>query len=212
MSSYSLYIQINTRPYQYAQICCFQRNPGAGATEVMSLAWLLQPIASLGPNGPNAMISFGWQTTPCFIWGETGPLKPGITFGPSQVANVDINGTEYNKITLGYRGFYEFVGQDMGGEPGTLSIAESREIPANMLASVGIGMSGTGTFIAQATAGANLVFSGQPEYWLAAGNFSKGEVLAAGAISNSVQVVFPQGVFQMEATLNADSTWTLQYD
>lgn len=74
---------------------------------------------------------------------------------------------------------------------------------------VGIGMSGSPTFVVNAQPNMNLTFTPHPEYWIAFGNFNAGEVIDVQAISNAAKIDFPPGIVAMNVTLNQDNTWEI---
>jgi len=187
--------------YLSGNFCCFQQDPTITDPSIMSLAWFTKFA------NPNTAAAFDWSIDYSFVWGETGPLVPGVTFSASQ--NVPAGLTSNNRITLDYNGGYQFMDQTNGTPSGNLYIIEDGTIPSVNEASVGIGMSGTGTFVMQAAPNYNLTFSPHPEYWVAFGTYTTGEVLNIQSMNNPAEVSFPIGVYTMYATLNSDNSWTI---
>ncbi len=95
-----------------------------------------------------------------------------------------------------------------GPRGGSLYIMEDGRIPVGQ-ASVGIGMSGFGTFVAPAQPNMNLIFTPNPEYWITFGTYVQGEVVDITAVNNPAQIKFPLNVYSMTAILNPDNTWTI---
>ncbi|MFI5138274.1 MAG: hypothetical protein ACHQIM_10640 [Sphingobacteriales bacterium] len=199
MSTYSInFFNNSSMP---GSICVFQQSPDTSNPNVFALAWFAKFT------NPNTRLSFSWNLDYCFIWDETGQLVPGITFNASEVLPAGL--TDNNTVTLTKGdGAYQFVDQTTGGQPGSLTINCDVTIPPNQ-ASVGIGMSGAGTFAMQAAPNMAYLFTPQPQYWVAFGNFEQGQALDAGEITNSAQVAFPPNIYAMDVKLNMDNTWTI---
>ncbi|TWJ02381.1 hypothetical protein JN11_01353 [Mucilaginibacter frigoritolerans] len=179
----------------------FQKMPDQAGPNVFSLAWLAKFT------NPNTRLSFSWTLDHCFTWAETGQLVPGITFEASEVLPATLN--ENNTVTLTKSdGAHQFINQTSEGQPGSLTITADNTIPPNQT-SVGVGMSGSGTFAVQAAPNMNFVFTPHPQYWVAFGNFHQGQALQTSEITNTAQVVFPPNIYAMNVTLNRDNTWTI---
>jgi rhizosphere induced protein len=181
--------------------CVFQQDPDLGVSNVLSLAWFSKFAF------PSTTIKFSWTIDYNFVWSETGVLTPGVLFDASQTFNADLQNS--NQITLTYAGGYNFINQTRGPNPGILYIKEDSTIPPKQ-ASVGIGMSGFGTFVVQAQPNLNLNFSPHPRYYIAFGNFIQGEVLDISEMTNVAEVAFPTNVYSMTAILGADNAWTVK--
>lgn len=199
MAKYTLLVKNNST--LEGDICVYQTSPDINDPKVMSLAWFSEHAH------PTTNLKFDWNLDYCFIWDETGVLKPGITFEASQMWKANLAGN--NKVTLTYKnGAFTFSNQEAGPSDGILYIGEDRTIPIDT-ASVGIGMSGAGTFVSQASPNMNLSFTPHPVYWVTCGTFKQGQVLDTTEITNAAQVEFPPNVYTMLATLNPDNTWTV---
>jgi len=182
-------------------IMVFQQDENIGVDGVMSLAWFSKYVH------PSTFGYFDWTIDYNFVWAETGELKPGIRFQASQNPYADL--TSSNAIGLTFDGAYNFVNQGAGTPSGSLYIKEDGTVPLDQ-ASVGIGMSGAGTFVVQAQPNMNLTFTPHPEYWIAFGNYTKGDVLNVQEMTNAANVAFPPGIYVMNAILNADNSWTIE--
>ncbi|MDR3679741.1 MAG: hypothetical protein P4L41_07235 [Flavipsychrobacter sp.] len=182
--------------------CVFQQDNNIQGYDVFPLAWMTRICA------PNMRASFSWTLDYCFVWAETGRLMPGVVFNSSQILQADLN--NQNQVTFDYRnGTYTFSNLHQGGQSGTLTIQEASGIPMSGSASIGIGMSGTATFAAQAMPNMNQQFRPAPTYWMAFGQFTTGQVLDIHSMGNIVGISFPAGVYSMNVTLNPDNTWTI---
>jgi hypothetical protein len=178
--------------------CLFQGNAeqGGGA---LPLAWFARRLY------PNTRLRFEWRQEYCFVWGETGQLRPGVNFFAGQIVPADLS--TMNLIDLDYDGAFNFRDQ-MEGQPGNLLIRASNRIPVNQGA-VGIGMSGVGTSVASAQPNMFYNFTPRAQYRITFGNFQQGDVLDAESRENSAQIEFPSNVYIMAATLNPDNSWTI---
>jgi hypothetical protein len=191
-------------------MCMFQDDPDLGVVNPMSLAWLTKTAF------PSTTVVFQWTIDYSFVWSETGQLKPGAYFkaGQNWPADPSVVGVSNAKQAGNQIGFakpkptaYTFTSTaTKGAKIGNLYIAEDSTLPLQE-ASVGIGMSGSGTFAVQAQPNLPLTFTPHPVYYVAAGQFIKGEVLDIGAITNPAAIEYGPGVFDLTAQLNPDNTW-----
>jgi hypothetical protein len=189
----------------YVDLCVYQTQPDLGVANVMSLAWFAEPA------WPTTTVTFEWTIDYSFVWSQTGALVPGVVFRAAQVWPADPSDTVLDQLLFGFnQGAYTFQNGTAVDTPqlGSLYIKELSTIPLKE-ASVGIGMSGAGTFAVQAQPNQNLVFTPSPQYWVTAGTYEQGVVLDIEQIGNSAPITFPPGVFAMTAILNPDNTWTV---
>lgn len=196
-------LQFRNNSTNPGNIIVFQQDPDLGVPNVFPLAWFSKYTYPL----TNA--EFTWAIDYNFVWEETGPLVPGVVFKATQ--DPPANLTTSNQITLEYdagNGAYYFADQGPGPRPGNLYIRESASVPLKQ-ASVGIGMSGAGTFAVQAQPNLSLTFTPHPRYYVAFGTFTKGEVLDIQEITNAAEVAYPAGVYHMMVVLNDDHTWSI---
>lgn len=201
-TQYSLEVTNNSTQFQ--DLCLYQRPVDLGVPNAMALAWLVAPA------WPGTTVTFTWTETYSFVWGQTGPLVPGVTFQAQQTIPADPENLSSNQIQLDYRnGAFTFVQGPASGSAqlGSLYVRELSSIPLNT-ASVGIGMSNAGLFVVPAQPNMNQVFTPHPEYWITAGAFTRGDVLDIEVISNAAQVPF-DGTFAGRAVLNANNLWTV---
>jgi hypothetical protein len=198
--SYTLVFVNNSS--QTGDACVYQQGPNLTDPKVMSLAWFSKRAF------PTTRLRFNWNIDYSFMWSETGHLQPGVLFSASQTWPADLS--TMNQVQFANdRGAYTFLNQTAGPNQGSLTIKENSTIPANQ-ASVGIGMSGSGTFVVQAQPNMNAIFTPHPEYWITFGDFIQGEVLDITTVtSSSAKIEFPVNVFSMTATLRADNTWSV---
>lgn len=175
-------------------------------SNMLSLAWFASPYSI----APGDDIDFKWQITYNFVWGDTGELKPGITYKAK--GSKDANLETANSTTFGYN--------DAGSpsltkpEPdpnnkGSLVINDLGNIPSKKF-SVGIGMSGTGTFVAQAGPNLHHFFTPTPVYWVGAATERKvGDVLDITTVTQNAKVEFPRNQYEVKMKLNKENKWEL---
>jgi hypothetical protein len=201
-TQYSLTVTNNSTQFQ--DLCVYQKPVDLGVPNAMSLAWLTAPA------WPLTTVTFTWDLDYCFVWSQTGTLKPGVTFQAQQTVPADPDNLNNNQVLFDFsQGAFTFEPGSAAGNPqlGSLYIRELSTIPTAS-ATVGIGMSNAGVFAVQAEPNMNLVFSPHPEYWVTAGTFEHGEVLDIEQITNEAAVPY-NGTFTMVAVLGPDNTWTV---
>lgn len=182
-------------------LLCFQQQPTGLPMDYFSLAWFSKMAV------PNSKVTCRWQIDYSFIWQQTGLLRPGVKFTASQ--NVASDGlTKMNQIDFGlHQGqAYGFTNQQ-DGPAGALTINQASTIP-NKQASVGIGMSGGGTFVVQAQPNIKASFVPTPTYYIAfAQSVQEGEVLNISQLTAVQEIKFPVNEYEVTATLTAGNTW-----
>ncbi|HEY0036700.1 MAG TPA: hypothetical protein VGB66_08440, partial [Longimicrobium sp.] len=168
---------------------------------IMSLAWFTKGAA------PTTTITFTWSIDYSFVWAQTGLLKAGVVFQAGQVWPADLS--TRNQVTLTQENeVYTFENQTTGAATGNLYITEDPSILADQVA-VGVGMSGSGTFVKQGQPNWNLTFTPHPQYWIAFGSYTHGEVMDISSMSDAGLIQFPPNEYSMTVTLNPDNTWTI---
>lgn len=190
---------------EFRDFCLYQTDPDIGVPNVQSLAWLVDG------GHPTTTIEFEWTIDYSFVWSEVSTLRPGVVFRASQCWPADPSDPTQNQIVLDYvQDAYTFRHGSAAGTPqaGSLYIRESPNVPLDD-ASVGIGMSGSGTFAVEAEPNSNLIFTPHPAYWITAGTYEKGEVLDITQVSNPARIEFLPGIYVMKAVFQDDNTWTI---
>ncbi|MGC6388034.1 protein rhiA [Ewingella sp. S1.OA.A_B6] len=199
MTKYSVTVENNS--VNTGAICIYQTSPDITDPKVMSLAWFSK-VAH-----PLTKVTFDWTIDYSFVWDETGVLIPGVTFDASQSLATDLNSK--NQVTLVYSdGAFVFEDQTKGARNGTMYITNDSSLPLNQ-ASVGVGMSGAGTFVVQAQPNINLNFTPHPTYWVTFGNYTPGQVLDIGEITNNQQLIFQPNIYDLDVQLKTDNTWSV---
>jgi len=180
----------------------FQQDPNMAMPEITSLAWVTKFA------NPNTQGFFSWSINYNFSWRENESVTSEITSGTSQSFPAGEDLLTMNGITLTYDKGYSFIDPIDQSPAGSMYIKQDGTIPLKQ-ATVGIGMSGAPAFMVQAQPNMELVFTPQPEYWIAFGEFIQGQIIDIQEMTSSAQVLFPPGITKMKATLNADNSWTI---
>jgi rhizosphere induced protein len=180
-------------------VCIFQTAVGSQ----LSTVWLGRY------SYPDTQTTFKWSIDYAFTWAQTGPLMPGKQFMASQIVETSL--TSDNKITIDYTdGAFAFTSKTLGPQPELLYVEQSANIPLNT-ASIGMAMSGSTVYVAQAAP--NLVTAFNPvgsKGFIFFGDYEMGEVLDPEQISNKEELSFPESGYYLKAILNADHSWTIE--
>ncbi|HEY4170324.1 MAG TPA: protein rhiA [Reyranella sp.] len=179
----------------------FQRPPGNPGS-VFTLAWFTRPTH------PGTQLTFGWTTDYCFVWSETGVVKPGVSFSASETLAADPNGQNFTQLTEDSVGATFFTPTTGDGPKGTLTIRQLANVVPDRT-SVGIGMSGSGTTVVQAMPNLTATFTPHPNYWVVFGNYIVGQVLDIEQITGEVEVTYPGGLTSRTATLEPNGVITV---
>lgn len=174
-------------------------------SDIFSLAWFASPFVIT----PGNSITFSWDITFDFVWGQTGTIKPGVTF--SAGGNIAADPATLNTTTFSHVPGPNFSPAVQVPPSGVLVINDDGSVPSNVQ-SVGIGMSGTGTYAVQA--GPNLIhtFTPTPSYFVGAGqDIQIGTVLDIETITQTSEVLFPLNNFNAIATLGQNNLWTVDF-
>ena len=173
--------------------------------EMFSLAWFASPYLI----APGNFIEFVWFTTYEFVWGNTGVVRPGVTFRAGGIKEADL--VEKNRTSFGIVNSAPdlTIPEKDPSNAGSLVIQDMANIPADTY-SVGIGMSGYGTFLVQAEPNLTHIITPTPQYWIAAGQeVQVGDILNIQTVTNSGEVIFPPNIFAQEAKLNRLNEWEI---
>lgn len=181
----------------------YQKLP-APVADVFSLAWFASPYQiRVGDQ-----IKFSWEIDYNFVWSDTGVLIPGVTFDASGKKDCDPSGA--NTTTFSMDPGPGLSDPVQGPPAGSLVINDANNVPSNRF-SVGIGMSGTGTYVVQAGPNLKHTFTPTPSYWVAAGiNVQIGTVLDIQTVTQTAEARFEPNVFDLNCILQADNTWNIQ--
>jgi rhizosphere induced protein len=181
------------------------QKPPTLTSNIFSLAWFASPFLIT----PGSQIIFTWDIFYNFIWGNTGTIMPGVTFTAGGTIDADPAGA--NTTTFSIQPGPNLSPASQVPPSGSLIINDSNDVPNNEF-SVGIGMSGTGTYAVQAGANLTHIFTPTPSYWVAAGQDVRvGTVLDIQTITTTAEVSFPVNQFNATGTLDQSNTWTFVY-
>lgn len=201
MQKYSLRVTNNSN--LFGNICVFQTLPDQ-PENMVSLAWFSEPAH------PGTTVEFDWSIKYNFVWSRQGELIPGVTFKASQT--IDTEPSDITKNSIGFTkeaGAYRFTETSRTTKSGTLGIYTDQTVPHGE-ASVGVGMSGSGTFAVTATPNYNFSFTPHPKYWVVFGTYEKGEVMDIESLTNTAEIIFEPDVYAMKAILKNDNTWEVK--
>lgn len=136
-------------------------------------------------------------------------MPPAAAAGGGVFAPVDVVPAEASEqITFTRRGgSYALTGKAEGMR-GALTIVQDGSVISGE-AAVGIATSGDLAFAVPAEPHQTASFPAVPEYWIAFGKFSPGQLLGDDVLGAAQTIEFPDGVFTIAATLNSDHSWTI---
>jgi hypothetical protein len=177
----------------------FQRAPTLTVpANVFSLAWFARPAH------PNTQVTFQWTVDYSFVWSETGILKPGITFNASQNVPADPFVQNFTQLTEDAYGATYFTPPSTNGTVGSLTIQQLSNVVPNRT-SVGVGMSGSGTFVVQAAPNMTAVFTPHPNYWVIFGNYQTGQVMDIENVTGEIEATFAGSLTSRTVTLQPNN-------
>ncbi|MBO4159444.1 MULTISPECIES: hypothetical protein [Micromonospora] len=175
-------------------------------SDAVTLAWMSKMCH------PSTTVEYQWNIDYNFVWGQVGALVPGTQFVAGQTLSADL--TQNNLVTLSYvKGGFEFGPTSSSGKNGSLIIKEDNTVPGpgdQDQGSVGIGMSGAGTFVVPTLTNASVEFDPKPTYWVAFGSFESSEVMDVSELTTPAQVSYPAGMTSAKAVFDGKE-WSISY-
>ena len=170
----------------------------------LTLAWLASPSI---PNG-GGFTTFYWQTNYQFVWSATGIVEAGKIVTAGGEKNCDPQGS--NTTTFAVQDGTPVLSDPVsGGSEGTLYIFDGSTTPINTYA-VGIGMSGSPTYVENAEPSLEHSLTPKPAYYIAAiEEVEQGKIMDTTTITKIAEINFPENVYNMTATFEADDTWSI---
>ncbi len=197
MTKYSLTCMNNSQ--LSGSFAVFQKAPPSTIPgNVFSLAWFARPTA------PGSQVTFSWGLDYSFVWSETGLLQPGINFAASQAVAADPDRLNLVQLTKDKYGATTFGHANGNGALGSLTIQQLSNVAPNKT-SVGIGMSGSGTFAVQAAPNMTAVFTPHPNYWVVFGNYETGDVMDIQDVTEAVEVTYGGALTSRTANLSIEN-------
>jgi len=198
-TKYTLTVQNDST--QSGDFCIFQQAPDTNVANITTLAWLSKAA------NPTTNLVFQWDLQYNFIWSNSTNLKPGDTVVTSQSWDCDVNTS--NRIVFDFvNNAYNFSNQTQGDYAGNLYIDEGQSVRPNQ-ASVGIGMSGSGTFLVPSQPNMQVMFTPKPTYWLVFGTFKQGDVVDIGQVTKNAKKIVFNGVTDLAVTFKSTNTWLM---
>ena len=200
LPTYTVHVTNNSSEFQ--DVILYQRLGDGSGPNVLSLAWLTAPAH------PSTTVTFTWTPEYSFEWSRTSPLRPGVVFRSEQSRSANPEDLDRNSAVFEDRGGR--LGFSDGGRPsapGTLAITVAGSVPQDT-AAVGVGMAGEPFAAVDALPNYNVIMAPRPDYWVAAGTFSKGEVLDLEEIVRTAALPF-QGTFTLNAVLDSTGNWNI---
>jgi hypothetical protein len=196
-------LTVTNNSSRFEDLVLYQKPDDLGVRNAFPVAWLTAPAH------PGTTVRFTWTQDYSFVWSQTGPLRPGVTFSAQQTVATDPQKENDNHTRFEFRGdTFAFIRDDQPGRPGSLTIREQSSVPPGT-AAVGIGMANEPTFAVQAEPNTNLVLTPHPDYWVTAGTYTHGEVLDTDRITSEAHLPYDH-TFAMSAVLDAAGNWTVQ--
>ncbi|HHA1269826.1 TPA: protein RhiA [Enterobacter mori] len=197
---YSVTFVNNSPATWYAYL--YQKMPSNPA-EAVPLAWQVSPYAVAS----GLTSKFTWTIDYSFTWSTTDTLSPGVVYTAAETTPCDPAGN--NQITFDLlNNAPQFSALNDGGPNGNLIINVGPHVPYGKF-SAGIGMSGSPSVALPAIANVNQVYTPEPEYWIAVvTEVQVGQVLAE-EVSQTAQLLFPVGVYNLTASLDSSQNWSV---
>lgn len=184
---------------QTGNFCIFQEVPDVNKGEVAPLAWLTKEAH------PATTQLFDWNQDYSFFWSENTNLQPGTKVIASQ--SLDANLKTKNKVDIDYcENTYNFRDISQGKAEDTLYINQSHRTELSEV-SVGIGMSGKGTFVVGSQPNMQIMMRPKPTYWIVFGDYTEGEILDIGTITPNAYKFEYRGVTDLEIEFTKNNTW-----
>jgi len=198
-NQYTLNVQNNST--QSGSFCIFQEAPDINVPGITTMAWLAKMCH------PTTDLKFNWSVNYSFVWSNTTNLKPGTKVKTSQDWDANLN--TKNKITFDYIDkAYTFKDEKQGDYEGNLYIDQTQRVGPKV-ASVGIGMSGKGTFLVPSQPNMKIIMTPKPTYWLIFGDFEEGEILDITRVSEHALKLQYKGTETMSVDYDGGNKWTI---
>lgn len=183
----------------------YQQVPNQASSNVFSLAWFASPYTM----AKDTQITFYWDIQYGFVWGDCGEVMPGVTFNASGGFPADLISSN-TTVFSDYNNTPTLSMPTSGHPSGSLVISDAANVPNNVF-TVGISMSGAGTFVTPAGPNLTHTFTPTPTYWIAAGTDVKvGTILDITTVNQNIEVQFPVNTYALTYTLGQDNKWVVE--
>ncbi len=204
MSTYTL--SVKNSSVNNTRFAVFQKAPDTvSGQNVFTLAWFSKYAYQ------KTIAEFSWKINYSAVWSRPDQrLQPGVICKTS--AGIPVDPFADNTVSLSYdknNDAFHF-GDVTVGSPGSIFTNCDNSVPnskttENVVAGVGIGMSGSGTFLVYTQPNINLTWIPKPKYYLIAGDYKEGEILDVQTIlGRSLEIDF-NGALSVGAELNMNN-------
>jgi hypothetical protein len=194
-------LNVKNNSTQTGSFCIYQEVPDTNLPGITTLAWLAKPAH------PSTLLEFEWNTQYCFVWSKTTGKKSGTMIKTSQTW--DANLSTLNHVNFDYvGGDYTFSDQSQGDYEGNLYIDQTKRVVSND-ASVGIGMSGKGSFMVSSQPNMKFIITPKPTYWLLFGDYEEGDVLDITQVTDSAVKLLYKGTKVVNVEFTGNNTWNV---
>lgn len=191
------------------QIIIYQEAPktNLSSSDLFSLAWLSEGIEGSSGGSVNTA-DFEWTLDYGFVWSRKGQLREGVKFTAAGSANVEsLDPPNRNHISFKKGNQNYTFGEITNGRKGRIEIHMEESVVQDE-ASVGVSMSGAGTFAIVARPRFDAWFEPHPNYIVALGSYQKGEVMDLTQLSGMYKLQFKPGKTEVTLTYGSDGVWT----
>lgn len=171
-----------------------------------SETFFFSPVVWLAaPSSPGTICTFIWSIQYSIIWSYAG----GSIVTAEQILPCDL--ITSNEATFTALDGFQLTDQKAGSPSGSIIIQQDISIPPNS-ALIGIGMSGSPTFVMGALPNMVTIITPNPTYWIgfSLASIQQGSILQ-NKPTNSAMIQFPPGCDTCTAILDGNGNWTLSY-
>jgi hypothetical protein len=193
-------LNVTNQSSQTGSFCLFQELPETNVPGMVTLAWLAKPAH------PTTLVTFNWSHDYCFVWHKTQNLNPGTVVESGQSWQADLE--NLNQVNFDYSDeAYTFSDVRQGDQAGNLYIDQTSHVLPND-ASVGIGMSGNGTFAVPSQPNMKIIITpGAHRYWLAFGNYQVGQIISVEQVKSQAMQLDFAGKTTLDVELTSNDDW-----
>jgi hypothetical protein len=205
-TQYSLLLHNQSTRPGYFCVYATAVNPQQVQHDLRTLAWATYPA------NPNGDVEFDWLMNYSFSWCKTGVLTNGVIYKASAHLSTDPGNAQTNRAYLDKNDYgYNLINDSKANAPypGGMAITTSGLIVNNDV-SIGIGIDGNPVLAVLATPNYTFTFFPDLKYWVAFGDYKKGQVLDLNSMSTVQELNFVDNVYALDITLSSSNTWTVK--
>lgn len=187
----------------YGDICVFQTLPDQ-PDNLLSLAWFSKAVH------PNTAVEFNWSMDYSFTWTESEALRPGAVFSAEEEKkiNLEVPAKTASALSVSNEDKPFFKQTEQTVPAGEIGILTDQTMTGEDYA-IGINVAGAPAFAMQAEPDLHFTFRPHPQYWVALGDFKKGEVLPPEIMEDAVPIDLNETVSACKLTLSPDGAITV---